>query len=85
MDDILYAGNRVLFLILALSALPIAVATIIGLAVGMIQTITQLQEQTLPFGLKLLGVIICLFLISGWYGDILLGFAKEVIVLAMKR
>ncbi|MCD3113651.1 hypothetical protein GFK27_20300, partial [Salmonella enterica subsp. enterica serovar Enteritidis] len=25
-----------------------------------------LQEQTLPFGIKLLGVCLCLFLLSGW-------------------
>ncbi|WP_311489449.1 flagellar biosynthetic protein FliQ, partial [Escherichia coli] len=42
--------NRTLDLILVMSAGPIAVATFVGLLVGLFQTVTQLQEQTLPFG-----------------------------------
>lgn len=49
MDDIVFAGNRALYLILVMSAGPIAVATFVGLLVGLFQTVTQLQEQTLPF------------------------------------
>ena len=61
MDDIVFAGNRALYLILVMSAGPIAVATFVGLLVGLFQTVTQLQEQTLPFGVKLLCVSICFF------------------------
>ena len=55
----------------------------VGLVVGLIQTVTQLQEQTLPFGFKLLAVAACLFLLSGWYGETLLDFSREVIRLAL--
>lgn len=82
MDEIIFAGNKAMYLILMLSAGPIAVATIVGLVVGLIQTVTQLQEQTLPFGIKLMCVTLCLFLLSGWYGDVLLGYAKEVLMIA---
>ncbi|EPF14995.1 MULTISPECIES: EscS/YscS/HrcS family type III secretion system export apparatus protein [Cedecea] len=85
MNEITFAGNKALYLILMLSALPIAVATIVGLLVGLFQTVTQLQEQTLPFGLKLLSVALCLFLVAGWYGDVLINFAREVIRMAMAR
>lgn len=85
MDELTFAGNKALYLILTLSALPIAVATIVGLLVGLFQTVTQLQEQTLPFGLKLLSVALCLFLLAGWYGDVLLNYSREVIRLAMAR
>lgn len=85
MNDIVFASNKVLFLVLLLSAAPIIVATVVGLAVGLIQTITQLQEQTLPFGVKLICVILCLFLTSGWYGEVLLNYGREVIMLAFKR
>lgn len=83
MNEIAYAGNKTLYLILILSAFPIIVATVVGLLVGLFQTVTQLQEQTLPFGLKLLSVALCLFLFTDWYGDVLVGFAKEVIRMAM--
>ena len=83
MNDLVYAGNRTLYLILIMVAWPILAATVVGLLVGLVQTVTQLQEQTLPFGFKLLAVGICLFLLSGWYGETLLNFSREVVRLAL--
>lgn len=85
MDNVIYAGNKALYLILLLSALPILVATLIGLLVGLFQTVTQLQEQTLPFGIKLLAISIFFFLTSSWYGDKLLAYSREVFNLALSR
>ncbi|NHR07716.1 EscS/YscS/HrcS family type III secretion system export apparatus protein [Chromobacterium haemolyticum] len=85
MNDLVFAGNKALYLVLLMSAWPIIVATAIGLLVGLFQTVTQLQEQTLPFGIKLFGVSLCLFLLSGWYGETLLGFGREVMRLALAR
>lgn len=85
MNDVVFAGNKALYLILILSAGPVMVATVVGLMVGLLQTVLQLQEQTLPFGIKLLSVTLCLFLLSGWYGETLLSFGQEVIRLAMSR
>lgn len=84
MSELVYAGNKTLYLILLLVAWPVVVATVVGLLVGLFQTVTQLQEQTLPFGFKLLAVSICLFLLSGWYGEVLLGFSREVLQLALR-
>lgn len=83
MNDLVYAGNRTLYLILIMVAWPIIAATVVGLLIGLIQTVTQLQEQTLPFGFKLLAVGICLFMLSGWYGETLLAFSREVLRLAL--
>ena len=85
MNDLVCAGNKALYLVLLMSAWPIIVATAIGLLVGLFQTVTQLQEQTLPFGIKLFGVSLCLFLLSGWYGETLLGFGREVMRMALAR
>lgn len=85
MNDIVFAGNKALYLILILAAGPISVATLVGLLVGLFQTVMQLQEQTLPFGIKLLCVILCLFLLSGWYGETLTGYGYEVIRMALAR
>lgn len=84
MNDLVFAGNKALYLILVMVAWPIIVATLVGLLIGLFQTVTQLQEQTLPFGFKLLSVSVCLFLLSGWYGETLLGFSREVMQLALK-
>lgn len=85
MNDVVFAGNKALYLILVLSALPIVVATFIGLLVGLLQTVTQLQEQTLPFGIKLLCISIFFFLTSGWYSDKILAFSIEVMNVALSR
>ncbi|MGC7404907.1 EscS/YscS/HrcS family type III secretion system export apparatus protein [Pandoraea pneumonica] len=83
MDNLIFAGNRALYLVLILSAGPVAVATLVGVTVGLLQTVTQVQEQTLPFGLKLLAVSLSLFLLAGWYGEMLVTFGTTVMRLAM--
>ncbi|MFG3449021.1 type III secretion system export apparatus subunit SctS [Stenotrophomonas sp. NPDC047960] len=76
MDAIMFMGNKSLLLILLLSAAPVAVATIVGLAIGLFQTVTQLQEQTLPYGAKLLSVIACLLVLMTWMSARMLDFAR---------
>lgn len=76
-----YAANKAVYLVILLSAGPIVIATFIGLAIGLLQTITQIQEQTLPFGVKLVGVFVCLLVTMGWMGDKILVYAKEMMTL----
>lgn len=84
MSDLVYVGNKTLYLVLILVLWPVLVATVVGLLVGLLQTVTQLQEATLPFGLKLLAVSLCLFFLSGWYGEVLINFGEEVIRLGLR-
>ena len=78
-----YAANKAIYLIILLSAAPIAIATFIGLLIGLLQTITQIQEQTLPFGVKLVGVFVCLLMMMGSMGDKLLIYAKEMLTIGL--
>ncbi|HEI9804616.1 TPA: type III secretion system export apparatus subunit SctS [Proteus mirabilis] len=78
-----YAANKAIYLIILLSAAPIAIATFIGLLIGLLQTITQIQEQTLPFGVKLVGVFVCLLMMMGWMGDKLLIYAKDMLTIGL--
>ena len=71
-------------LMLLLSAAPVAVATVVGLVVGLFQTVTQIQEQTLPFGIKLIAVIFCLYLLAGWSGERLMNFSIEMLEVATR-
>ena len=43
-----------------------------------IQAVTQLQEQTLTFGVKLLAVVGSLFALGGWMSAEILRFASEI-------
>ena len=84
MDELIYAGNKAMTLMLLLSAAPVAVATVVGLVVGLFQTVTQIQEQTLPFGIKLIAVIFCLYLLAGWSGERLMNFSIEMLEVATR-
>lgn len=60
---------KALYLVMMLSLPPIVVASVVGIVLSLIQAITQLQEQTLTFGVKLLAVGLTLFLMGGWLGE----------------
>jgi flagellar biosynthetic protein FliQ len=55
-----------LLLILLLSAGPLAVATLTGLIMALLQATTSLQEQTLSFVPKLLAVAATLVVLGPW-------------------
>ncbi|SIT44972.1 Surface presentation of antigens protein SpaQ [Paraburkholderia ribeironis] len=84
MGELGYAGDKAILLVILISVAPIAVATAVGLVVGLFQTVTQLQEQTLPFGLKMLAVFGCLLIMSQWIGGKLMAFSVEMISIALK-
>lgn len=78
MDDISYVSNKAIWLVLVLSAWPVAVATVVGLLIATIQTVVQIQEQTLSFGIKLIAVAVCLFQLSGWMAQVVMNYANEL-------
>ena len=59
---------QALWLVLLLSMPPIIAASVVGLMISLIQALTQIQEQTLPFAFKLVAVIISIFLTARWIG-----------------
>lgn len=52
---------------LLVSLPPMIVSMTIGLFVGILQSATQLQEQSISFALKLGGVVVTLLLTAPWY------------------
>jgi type III secretion protein S len=55
-------------LVLMLSLPPIAVATLVGLLVSLVQALTQIQEQTLGFAVKLIATSIVVMATATWMG-----------------
>ena len=75
---ILELAMQSLILMLQLSLPPILVASLAGLAISLVQAITQLQEQTLAFGVKLVAVSLTIMLLAGWLGGELYRFADMI-------
>ncbi len=55
-----------LFLVLLLSAAPMFASLAIGFSVSMFQAVTQLQEQTLSYVPKLIGVFLTIAILGPW-------------------
>ena len=71
-------ASQCLYLVLIISLPPILVASIIGIALSLIQAVTQLQEQTLVFGVKLIAVVGTLLILGGWMSGEIMRFASEI-------
>ena len=65
---ILHITREAMALVLILSLPPIVVASVLGVVVSLVQAITQVQEQTLSFAIKLLGVTVTLVATASWFG-----------------
>lgn len=76
--ELLQYAQECLILVLRLSLIPIVVATVIGLLVSLLQALTQIQEQTLGFAVKLIAISITIMLAAHWIGGELLLFTQDV-------
>jgi flagellar biosynthetic protein FliQ len=65
-DIVIDIARNALFLVLKCSAPMLIVSLLIGLMVSIFQTVTSIQEQTLTFVPKLLGIFLTLMLTGGW-------------------
>ena len=57
-----------MLLVVVLSAPPLIVAVVVGVLTSLVQALMQVQDQTLPFGIKLVAVGITLALTGRWIG-----------------
>ncbi|MGG4488944.1 flagellar biosynthesis protein FliQ [Metabacillus idriensis] len=56
----------------------LAIALIIGLVVSVFQATTQIQEQTLAFVPKIVGVLIGLVFFGPWMLSIIISYAQDI-------
>lgn len=57
-----------MLLVVLLSAPPLIVAVVVGVMTSLVQALMQIQDQTLPFGIKLVAVGITLIMTGRWIG-----------------
>jgi len=67
-----------LYLVLLVSGPVLLVSLAVGLTVGLLQAVTQVQEQTLSFVPKLVAVALVLALGGGWMGSELVRFTRAL-------
>lgn len=78
-DAVLYDSLSRGLWVLILAVLPALLpALIIGLVIGLLQAATSIQEATLTFVPKLIGVFLALMIFGGITGGLIVDFARDM-------
>lgn len=67
--ELIQLANEALYLTLILSLPTIVAASLVGTLTSLVQALTQIQEQTLSFVLKLIAVVVTLMITGNWMGQ----------------
>jgi type III secretion protein S len=65
-------------LVMLLSMPPIIVASVVGILISLLQALTQIQEQTISFAVKLIAVAVTIAGMAGLFGSEMLKFALRL-------
>lgn len=76
---VLEVTRQGLFLVLLVSAPAVLTSLALGLLISLLQATTQLQDQTLTFVPKLVGVLVALAIAGSWMGANLVRFTRTVL------
>lgn len=77
---VMEVGRGALAITVMLAAPMLAVALALGLVIGMVQAATQIQEMTLSFIPKLLGLVAVLAIGGHWMLGVIVDYARELIM-----
>jgi type III secretion HrpO family protein len=74
-----YYVNQALWLSFLVAAPVVIVTMVLGLVLGLAQAVFQLQDQALPFGIKLLAVTMVLVVLGPWMSGTLMQFTQTIL------
>ncbi len=76
--EVIDVAKDAIFVLLIISAPPLAVALVVGLIISLFQALTQIQEMTLTFVPKIIAIFIALLLFMPFIGDTLNSFTQRI-------
>ena len=77
-DLVSFVSRETVFVVAYVCAPVLGIALVVGLAVGIFQAITSIQEMTLTFIPKILAVGIVLLLLTNWFLDLLVNYTELI-------
>ena len=77
-DLVSFVSRDTLFVVAYVCAPVLGIALVVGLAVGIFQAITSIQEMTLTFIPKILAVGIVLLILTNWFLDLLVNYTELI-------
>lgn len=79
-ETVLEVGNQAMWIAVLLAAPILLSALVIGLVIGMVQAATQIQEMTLSFIPKMLGIIAVLVVAGPWMLSLLVDWMRNLVL-----
>jgi len=76
--EVLDLGREAIWVTVLVAAGPMLVGLVVGLVVSVLQTLTQIQEQTLVFIPKILSIFFAILLFLPIMGGLLGGFMDNI-------
>ena len=77
-ETIVDITRQTFYIIVLCSAPMLLVSLIIGLAISIFQTVTSIQEQTLTFVPKFIGIFLIIMLLGEWIANNITGFMETL-------
>ena len=77
-EELSQLARDAMMLLVALVLPPVGASLVAGLAVSIVQTATQIQEQTISFAVRAAAVIASLIIAGPWIGSQLQAFTEDV-------
>lgn len=78
-EMVMEIGRGALAVTVMLAAPMLAIALALGLVIGMVQAATQIQEMTLSFIPKLLGLVAVLAIAGHWMLGLIVDYTRDLI------
>lgn len=79
MDSVIQEmAMRALYVAVIISLVPVGTATVTGFIVATFQTLSQVQEQTLPFFFKMIATFGVMYVASSWASKAILEFSLAI-------
>ena len=79
-ETVIYIGREAMFTVLLVAAPVLATSLTIGLLVSFFQATTHIQEQTLTFVPKVVGVLAVIVIFGAWMMNILVSFMSNLLL-----
>jgi flagellar biosynthesis protein FliQ len=76
--EVLDVGRDAIWLTIQLSAPVLIVGLIVGVGIGLMQALTQIQEQSLIYAPKIVAVFLSLLLFLPLMGALMSGFMRSI-------
>ena len=76
--EVLDVGRDAIRLTIQLSAPVMIVGLIVGVAIGLLQALTQIQEATLVYAPKIVAIFLSLLVFLPMMGALLSGFMRQI-------